>query len=201
MPSNKIILSEDDIARCWEFSNKIICSKNQYDRMMKNGLSDSDRLLYRIKRTFAGKAGEMAFYRFLEQNGKVPGNSDEMFEIYTGTTNVDSFDFRTSANKTVDIKTAVFANHKRLLVPLDQFNDIPKDYYVGIKLKLPDNVVDYGDSFTPQCIKDAYICGFTTHERLKSSENMNFGEYYCKAESLSDLSDISELIAMFDDIR
>ena len=63
----KISLQKEDIKRCWAFSETIICGHNQYDRMMKSGLTEDERKLYRIKRTFVGKIGEMAFYRFLEQ--------------------------------------------------------------------------------------------------------------------------------------
>ncbi|MDE6442000.1 MAG: hypothetical protein K2L12_04525 [Clostridia bacterium] len=115
----KINLTREDIERCWDFSDEIITGKNQYDRMMKSGLSANDRTLYRIKRTFAGKIGEMAFYRFLEENGIHVGNLDEMFAIYIGETNVDKFDFETADKRTVDVKTAVFVNHRNLVVPYD----------------------------------------------------------------------------------
>ena len=198
MPTwTKITLSKDDIMRCWNFSNEIIHGENQYDRMMKSGLSLNDRLSYRVKRTFVGKIGEMAFYRFLEQNGIHPGNLDEMFAIFEGQTNVDPFDFQTADGESVDVKTAVFANHKKLVIPIDQFRHIPKDYYVGIKLDLPISVRDYDNSFTPECIKDVYICGFASHEQMRHCYTTNLGEFDCKAKPLTDLRDIAELVALF----
>ena len=174
MPAwTKITLSKDDIMLCWNFSNEIIRGENQYDRMMKSGLSLNDRLSYRVKRTFVGKIGEMAFYRFLEQNGIHPGNLDEMFAIFEGQTNVDPFDFQTAAGKTVDVKTAVFEKHRNLVVPIDQFLNIPKNYYVGTKLELPVCIRDYDNTFTPERIKDVYICGFATYEQMRQHRTIN----------------------------
>lgn len=198
MPAwTKITLSKDDIMLCWNFSNEIIRGENQYDRMMKSGLSLNDRLSYRVKRTFVGKIGEMAFYRFLEQNGINPGNLDEMFAIFEGQTNVDPFDFQTADGESVDVKTAVFSNHRNLVVPIDQFRNIPKDYYVGTKLELPAYIRDYDSTFTPECITDVYICGFATYEQMRQRRTVNLGEFDCKAKPLTDLRDIAELVALF----
>lgn len=62
----KIELSEEDINRCWNFANNIIRTSNQYDRMNAKNLTNDEKLLYRIKRTFVGKLGEMAFKNLLE---------------------------------------------------------------------------------------------------------------------------------------
>ena len=193
----KITLSKYDIMRCWNFSNEIIRGENQYDRMMKSGLPLNDRLSYRVKRTFVGKIGEMAFYRFLEQNGIHTGNLDEMFAIFEGQTNVDPFDFQTAEGKTVDVKTAVFEKHRNLVVPIDQFRNIPKDYYVGTKLELPVSIRDYDNTFTPKCITDVYICGFATYEQMRQRQTINLGEFDCKAKPLIELHDIAELVDLF----
>ena len=193
----KMNLSKQDIDRCWDFSETIILGHNQYDRMMKSGLSAQDKLLYRIKRTFVGKIGEMAFYRFLERNNINPDNLEEMFAIFEGETEVDKFDFQTAQGATVDVKTAVFSNHTRLVVPYDQFCNLPKDFYVGIKLDIPASIRDYDSSFTAACINDIYICGFATRAELQSCSTINLGEFPCKAIALSALNDISKLLEMF----
>lgn len=198
MPTwHKISLQKEDIERCWSFSEIIITGHNQYDRMMKSGLSANDRLLYRIKRTFAGKIGEMAFYRFLEQKHIAPGNLDAMFAIFEGETNVDKFDFQTADGATVDVKTAVFVNHKNIPVPYDQFCGIPKDFYVGTKLDIPSTIRDYDSMFSSACIKDIYICGFATRAQLQTRPTVNLGEFPCKAMPLAELNDINKLLAMF----
>lgn len=198
MPTwHKISLRKEDVERCWTFSEIIIIGRNQYDRMMKRGLSASDKLSYRIKRTFVGKVGEMAFYRFLEERNIRPGNLDAMFAIYEGETNVDKFDFQTAEGATVDVKAAVFSNHRRLLVPEDQFFSMPKNFYVGTKLDIPATIGDYGISFTKDCVKDVYICGFATRAELLHCPTTNPGEFPCKGLPLKDLNDIDKLLAMF----
>lgn len=120
-----------------------------------------------------------------------------MFAIFQGQTNVDPFDFQTADGASVDVKTAVFANHKNLVVPIDQFCHIPKDYYVGIKLDIPISVRDYDNSFIPNCIRDAYVCGFATYEQMRQCHTTDLGEFNCKAKQLADLCDIAELVALF----
>ncbi len=193
----KITLSDKDIQRCWDFSNTIIRGENQYDRMMKSGVSLNDRFAIRVKRTFVGKIGEIAFYRYLESLDIDPGNIQEMFAIYEGQTNVDAFDFQTVDNERVDVKMAIFANHRNLLVPIDQFRNIPKDYYVGTKLDLPPSITDYDNHFTSTCIKGVYICGFATYEQMRRCPTVNLGEFPCKAKPLTELTDIKQLIKLF----
>lgn len=193
----KITLFQEDIARCWNFASQIVRGGNQYDRMMKAGVSNEERIEYRIKRTFVGKIGEMAFYRFLSKRGINVQNFDAMFEIYPGEMNVDNFDFETSEGARVDVKTAVFANHKKLVVPLDQFLHMPKEYYVGVKLDLPANVRNYDKTFTVSCIRDVYIYGYATYDMLKQSRTINLGEFDCKAIGLDELNDINSLVSLF----
>ena len=93
-----------------------------------------------------------------------------MFDIYEGQANIDEFDFVTLDRRTIDIKTAVFSNHTRLVVPLDQLLNIPKDFYVGIKLtiNLDDNLYEKSRSiFNRQCstLGILYICRFRELKR------------------------------------
>ena len=193
----KVSFDPKDVKICWDFANKIITERNQYDRMIKHGLSNEDKTLYRIKRTFAGKLGEIAFFRYLEFLGINTGNFETMFEVFEGETNVDKFDFTTADGLTVDVKTAVFYNHKRLVVPNDQFVNMPKDFYVGVKLDVPDTITDYNDNFLANSIVSAYICGYTDYKTLENIRVSNLGEFPCRAIPLTELKDIKFLIEMF----
>ena len=193
----KISLTKEDIEMCWNFASTIISEKNQFNRMIKFGLNKQDEILYRIKRTFVGKIGEIAFYRFLEQNKINPGNLVKMFEIYEGEQNVDKFDFQTKKGLTIDVKTAVFQNHKNLVVPYDQFKNMAKDIYVGIKLDIPLNIKDYDETFTKDVVKDVFIYGYVMYEDLKNLQTTNLGEFPCKAVSIFKLKNIMELLALF----
>lgn len=188
----KIELSEEDINRCWNFANNIIRTSNQYDRMNAKNLTNDEKLLYRIKRTFVGKLGEMAFKNLLESR-KITVDAQGMFEIYRGAENVDSFDFLTQNNETIDIKTAVFPNHIRLVVPIDQFLSIPKTYYVGVKLELQHNVSNYL-TLEKKSIKNVYICGYVSHDELNRKDTINLREFSCKSINLEYLHDIEELL-------
>ena len=48
---------------------------------------------------------------------------------------MDSYDFRTLQNRTVDVKTGFSSFHTRLLVNTEQFDGTPKDYYVAVKFE------------------------------------------------------------------
>lgn len=61
-----------------------------------------------------------------------------MFSIYEGQKQTDSYDFITNYNETVDIKAAFKSNHRNLVVNLEQFNNISKKFYVGVKLNAED---------------------------------------------------------------
>jgi len=190
----KIKFSKDDIIECWNFANKIITENNQYNRMIKSGLSNEDKILYRIKRTFAGKLGEVAFFRYLESMGINPGEFENMFVVFDGETNVDKFDFKTKQGFTIDVKTAVFENHKRLVVPNDQFRNMPKDFYVGVKLNVPKMITDYDDKFTETSIVMADIYGYIDYTKLENTKISNLGEFPCRAVPLTDLLDIKYFI-------
>ncbi len=190
-------LSDVDKQLCWKFANDIIRGKNQFDRMMKPGVTLNERNNIRISRTFVGKIGEIALYHYLKESGKSAGNLDEMFAIYEGQTNVDAYDFKTAYNERVDVKTAVFANHKNIVVPIDQFINMQKKYYVGIKLDLTENINDYS-TFTLNCIKKVYICGYATYEELHQCKTVNLGECDCKVRRLNELHDIGDLVKRFE---
>ena len=119
-----------------------------------------------------------------------------MFEIFEGQENVDDFDFCLPNGSSIDSQAAVFNNHRNLVVPIDQFINTPKSYYVGIKFECPINGNDYRlinrDTFTR-----AVIRGFCTYDELRNRRTINLGEFDCKAIPLDNLNNIRRLIAMF----
>ena len=118
------------------FSRKIITTDNQYSRLLprevRQGGSLSAQQAVEIQRTAIGKLGEAAFATLLRGLGKDVELGD-MFAIMEGQSNVDSYDFRTLQNRTVDVKTGFRSFHTRLLVNTEQFDGTPKDYYVAVK--------------------------------------------------------------------
>ena len=124
-------------ATALDFARRIILTDNQYSRLLPENIRTSGDVSLQqrleIQRTYIGKLGELAFAQFLFEKGIVV-NIAGMFEIYEGQENVDSFDFLTRGGQTVDVKTGFRRIHTRLLVNIEQFDNIPKDYYVAVKL-------------------------------------------------------------------
>jgi len=60
-----------------------------------------------------------------------------MYEIWLGKTIADKYDFKVKYK--LDVKTVFMSNHRNIIVPLDQWDNQPKEFYVGVK-------VDYGDT-------------------------------------------------------
>lgn len=162
-----------------DFAKKIILTDNQYSRLLpievRNSKNVSMQHKIEIQRTYMGKLGEIAFAQFLHENNKNV-NIDGMFDIYEGQENVDSFDFMTCAGRSVDIKTGFRSIHRRLLVNTDQFNNIPKDYYVAVKVDAIDidsqqKLVEWDN------ISTATIIGYADYGYMQTRADVNdFGE-------------------------
>lgn len=162
-----------------DFAKRIILSDNQYSRLLPQNVRTSRdvdmKQKIEIQRTYMGKLGELAFLRFLDENG-IYINADGMFEIFEGQDNVDSFDFITRNDKTVDVKTGFRNIHKRLLVNVEQFDNLPKDYYVAVKLNAVDvdsrdKLVDWDD------ISEATIWGYAEYQFMYNYAGIkDFGE-------------------------
>lgn len=162
-----------------DFAKNIILTDNQYSRLLPIEVRDSKDVSMQhkleIQRTYMGKLGEMAFAKFLHLNKKKV-KIDGMFDIYQGQENVDSFDFMTNTGRSVDVKTGFRKIHKRLLVNIEQFNNIPKDYYIAVKIDAVDidskqKLVNWDN------ITNANIMGYTDYEYMKKYAEINdFGE-------------------------
>lgn len=186
---------------CWDFASRIILGKNQFDRLTPSWVNNEElENLIRIQRSYAGKIGEVAFLILLVKNNPTVSlnslNLDDMFKIYEGQRNTDRYDFKTNDNKTIDIKAAFREIHKNLVVNLEQLTNIPKDYYVGVKLNADDydskNKIIYSDS-----IDSCIIYGYAQYDFLKKlATNDKLGEGPCKAIKLEKLLSIDSLIKM-----
>jgi len=165
-------IKDNDIEQCKIFANKVV--DQTYNRFKKD-------LIERKKRIFYGKIGEVIFYNYLISLGKKLDNS-EMFKVFQGEQNVDSFDFKTLEGKTIDIKTAYQSFHNRIIIPEDQYeNNNPKDFYVGVKVFFKEKI--------------AKIYGFTSGKNLLLNTKQNFGEGNAYWEYLDTLSNIKNLVS------
>lgn len=183
--------------KTFDFANKIILSNNQYLRL--SPINNSNLELQKkieIQRTYIGKLGELAFSKFLNEM-MIEHSTAGIFDIYEGQTNVDSFDFKTKNNKTIDIKTGFRNIHKRLLINIEQFENIPKDYYVAVKL----NAVDINTNSKLVDLKNitkAVILGYADYIYLKKYvKYSNFGEGLAKSVLYDKLLGIDRLLQLF----
>lgn len=161
--SIKVEVTEDMIEKCYSFASKIILGDNQYDRLP----ATIDK---RIERTFAGKLAELAFHKYLTEQGKEVPLGD-MFKIFEGQNKTDGCDFRTKDGKTIDVKSASRIDHYMIMVPIDQFESIPKDYYVGVKINTG---VTKDKDIPVDAIKTATIYGYCEYEYLRKKETKNY---------------------------
>lgn len=76
------------------------------------------------KYMYLGKLGEKAFKKLLLENG-IP-----FIEDHTGPDQADEYDFLVKGYK-IDVKTRTQSFHTRTLEMVEQFNERPKDVYVG----------------------------------------------------------------------
>ena len=179
------------------FAKKIIKTNNQYSRLLPNGIDfNKDKERIEIQRTFLGKLGEIAFLTLLTEKN-IDVKTDGMFDVFEGQNNVDSFDFITTKGKSIDIKTGFRSIHTRLLINIEQFNNIPKDFYVAVKIETADldsskKIIDINS------IKTAKIIGYADYTYLKKYAKVgNFGEAYAKYIPYEKLLNIDRLIKLF----
>ena len=150
----------------YQFSTDIIMQNNQYDRMRPvNIVNINERNTIRINRTYVGKLAELCFNEYL-LNNDISVNIKDMFTIFEGQENVDDFDFYLPDGRTIDIKAAVFNNHRNLVVPIDQFINTPKNFYVGVKFNCPIKKNDYR-LINKDTFSTANIIGFCNYNELK----------------------------------
>lgn len=175
--------------RAYDFAKKIETEKNQYARLHQP-------LKELIETTFVGKLGELAFLSYLNNRGCFP-NTHEMFKIYEGQENVDSYDFVQKNGKTVDIKTGYLSKHKRLMVNTSQLKNNPKDIYVGIKLFTNEKTPNIAGEANINSWATACIEGFAFKDEIVKAGSRNWGKDYANAINYNNLRNVNELIKYF----
>ena len=173
------------VERCLTFAKEIIGQGDQYNRFRQTADVQIDR-------TFVGKLGEYAFLLYLHASG-IPYEEGDMFEIFPGQENADTFDFETTDGESVDIKTASKPFHQRIMVPDSQFH-LEKDYYVGIKLNFQ---MKTQRDIIRNSVDTAEIYGYCVRNYLANRASRNFGEGSCKYALLIELQPIDRLIRLF----
>lgn len=181
----KRTINIEEKERCYEFARQIITGGNQFNRFNQNDNTQ-------INRTYVGKLAEYVFLKFLHEQG-IKYDEGDMFEIFEGQENADTYDFVTPLKKTIDIKTASLPFHSRIMVPISQFH-LRKDFYVGIKLNFLETK---GSTIDPMKINDCEICGYVDRLVLENQPTQFFGEGDCKAYPLTKLKPIETLIKYF----
>ena len=131
-----------------------------------------------------GKLGEIAFAKFLSDNGKALIGNDDMFTVWNDTLTVDKMDFQTTNGKTIDVKTASRSFHRNILVPYDQYLRQPKDYYVGVRISEDEST--------------ATIIGFAAWNELTP---FGRGDYPAYGRLLDELQPIKKLLEMIPDVK
>lgn len=172
-------VTEEMKVKALTFAKDIILTDNQYSRLLPSQVRESNDVALQskieIQRTYMGKLGELAFLKCLTEHGRSVSTRG-MFDVYEGQRNVDHFDFITKKGRSVDVKTGFRQIHQRLLVNTEQFDYIPKDYYVAVKINAMDidreqKLVDW------EQISLAAILGYAEHSYMeRCAEISNFGE-------------------------
>ena len=108
-------------------------------------------------RIFVGKLGEYRFIKWLCEKKIISQKTFENYKkqalsIYYGPQNVDNFDLKVK-NWKIDIKTAPEPTHNYLIVPMDQWNNQPKDIYIGLKINYDGQKIKKENIFDITCQK------------------------------------------------
>ena len=167
-----IKFTQDEIAKATQFAVDV----ETYNRRQV-------RSPEQIRDNRVGKLGEIAFDRFLREQGKKTLGNEDMFTVWAGTRRVDKKDFETADGKTIDVKTASKSFHSRILVPSDQYQDQTKDYYVGVRISEDETT--------------GTIMGYAIHGELKLFAGARDHPAY--AIELNNLRPINELLDMIPD--
>lgn len=177
-------VTDEEKERCFDFAERIIIRGDQYNRFGQTGE-------IQIHRTYIGKLAEYVFLHFLHSRN-IPYQEGDMFEIFAGQENADTYDFLLPNGQSIDIKTASRAFHSRIMIPISQFH-LRKDYYVGIKLNFD---ILYG-KIVPLSIRTCVLHGYIDRRTMELQPTKNFGEGDCKAYRLNQMITIENLIAMY----
>lgn len=182
----------------FDFSVNIICENNQYNRLLPAEVNDIDiQTRLRIQRTYMGKLAELAFADFLIEKD-INFSTSDMFQIYNGQENVDSYDFVKSTGEKIDVKCGFRPIHQLLAINTEQFDSHEhKDYYVAVKLNAVD--VDERNKLVDlNSVTRAQILGYAEYQYLlEYAPVRDLGEGPARILQYSRLLGIDRLINHF----
>lgn len=197
----EVDISQEMRDKALAFATKIKIDDNQFSRLLPANLQarTTDNFIRilktEIQRTYVGKLGELAFLSLLNEKG-IECNTEGMFDIYEGQENTDAFDFVTSNGLSVDVKTGFRSNHSRLLVNRQQFINLPKDIYVGVKLNGEDIPGD-DKLIVWDSVQTAVIKGYAEKTYLDRLPYYDYGEGPAKGLQYNWLLAIDRLLTLF----
>ena len=135
-----------------------------------------------------GKLAELAFIEFLRRNGKVPSGNEDMFTVWEEQDKGDETDFTTAEGHSIDVKSATLGSHRYILVPKDQLDNYPKDYYAAVGISSDES--------------HAEVLGYATLDDFKNAGSAPpaVARYYpAYGVELANLKPIAELLALIED--
>lgn len=144
---NNIFICESDwYARLESFARETV--KDTVDR---RGVGKEQQ----IRDIRVGKLGEYGlFLWFIENN--LPAYGFQYF-LVRNHGDLTTGDFTTRDNKKIDVKTASLDYHRKILIPYDQFDKMPKDLYVGVRVN--DKIAEKR--------AELEVIGYATHAQIK----------------------------------
>lgn len=177
--SRIIKFSEDDKRRVSEFAIKAAPTTLNRRNVSESELKGNIRV---------GKLAELAFMEFLKRNGKAPRGNEDMFVVWEEQSRGDKTDFTTKEGHSIDVKSATLKSHKYILVPKDQLDNAPKDYYAAVGISADKSY--------------AKVLGYATCEDFKKA-GLVASKFAPDSPAygmlLSNLRPIAELLALIQD--
>lgn len=170
-----IRFTDEELAKAREFARSTAGGQTLNRRGVSREQHERDILV--------GKLGEIAFAKFLVENGKALLGNEDMFTVWASPLDADKRDFQTSDDKNIDIKTASESHHRNIFVPQDQMENQPKDFYVGVRIA--------------EDRRSAIIVGFTTLAEVRGKGLSPLAGYYpAYGYPLSALTTIQQLLEL-----
>jgi len=135
-----ININQEDLINAFWFA--VASATQTYRRMVKSKGNN----IFHIYRIFIGKIGELTFLRWLSEEQKILSLNElnnhiqQSLSIFWGEYNVDNYDIIIK-NKKIDVKTVPNDKYQWLIVPIDQWENQVKDYYVVIATNISKEII------------------------------------------------------------
>lgn len=170
-----IRFTDEELAKAREFARSTAGGQT----FNRRGVSPEDH----ERDILVGKLGEIAFAKFLVENGKSLLGNEDMFTVWASPHDADKRDFQTRDGRNIDIKTASESNHRNIFVPQDQLENQPKPFYVGVRIA--------------EDRRSATIVGFTTLAEIHSKGLSPLARFYpAYGYPLAELTPIQQLLEL-----